>query len=124
VNYLALKENQKQIGQEVEVLVAYEGRKDAATSRMSGRSPHNRLVHFELPMDAERPRPGDMVTVKVTGAAPYHLLADDTSVYSLRRTIAGDAWDRAEAASCAVPSSDSSSKSVSLGLPTVGKAAH
>jgi tRNA-2-methylthio-N6-dimethylallyladenosine synthase len=124
VNDLALKENQKQIGQEVEVLVAYEGRKDAATSRMSGRSPDNRLVHFELPIDAERPRPGDMVTVKVTGAAPYHLLADDTSVYQLRRTIAGDAWDRAEAASCAVPSSDSSSKSVSLGLPTVGKAAH
>jgi hypothetical protein len=32
-------------------------------------------------------------------------MADDEggSQYSLRRTIAGDAWDRAEAESCAVP---------------------
>ena len=121
VNEGALKENQKQIGTEVEVLVAYEGRKDDATARMSGRTPENRLVHFEVPVGAESPRPGDMVTVVITDAAPYHLLADNQKNYSLRRTIAGDAWDRAEAAACATPAVDSSGKStVSLGLPTIG----
>ena len=124
VNEMALKENQAQIGKVAEVLVAYEGRKDGATSRMSGRTPENRLVHFEVPSNFERPRPGDMVTIKITDAAPYHLLADDTSVFEVRKTIAGDAWDRAEAASCATPTGEANGKStVSLGLPTVGKAA-
>ena len=127
VNASALAENQAQIGREVEVLVINEGRKDDATNRMSGRAQDFRLVHFEIPEGADRPRPGDMVTVKVTEAAPYHLLADDTSVYSLRRTRAGDAWDRAEAASCAVPSGDSAAEGksqVSLGLPTLRKPGH
>ena len=40
-------ENQKLAGATVEVLVAEgEGRKDAATHRMSGRARDNRLVHF------------------------------------------------------------------------------
>jgi tRNA-2-methylthio-N6-dimethylallyladenosine synthase len=127
VNSSALSENQAQIGREVEVLVINEGRKDDATNRMSGRAQDFRLVHFEIPEGADRPRPGDMVTVKVTEAAPYHLLADDTSVYSLRRTRAGDAWDRAEAASCAVPTGDSGTEGksqVSLGLPTLRKPGH
>lgn len=126
VNEVALQENQNQIGTEVEVLVAYEGRKDDATARMSGRSPENRLVHFEVPAGGEIPRPGDMVTVTVTAAAPYHLLADNQTNYSVRRTIAGEAWDRAQADSCAVPavgantSAASAKSSVSLGLPTIG----
>ncbi|MEN9970413.1 MAG: hypothetical protein RLZZ229_621 [Actinomycetota bacterium] len=127
VNASALRENQLQLGREVEVLVINEGRKDDATNRMSGRAQDFRLVHFEIPEGAERPRPGDMVTVKVTQAAPYHLLADDTSVYSLRRTRAGDAWDAAEAASCAVPASapsEGAKPSVSLGLPTLRKSGH
>ena len=125
VNEMALKENQAQVGKTAEVLVAYEGRKDGATSRMSGRTPENRLVHFELPTNVERPRPGDVVTVKITDAAPYHLLADDTSVFAVRKTIAGAAWDAAEAAACATPSSDANGKAtVSLGLPTIGKAVH
>lgn len=127
VNASALAENQAQIGRQVEVLVINEGRKDDATNRMSGRAQDFRLVHFEIPEGADRPRPGDMVTVKVTEAAPYHLLADDTSVYSLRRTRAGDAWDRAEAASCAVPTGDSAAEGksqVSLGLPTLRKPGH
>ncbi|MEY3677764.1 MAG: hypothetical protein RL351_991 [Actinomycetota bacterium] len=132
VNDVAWQENKQQVGTEVEVLVAYEGRKDDATARMSGRTPENRLVHFEVPAGAEVPRPGDMVTVVITDAAPYHLLADNQKNYSVRRTIAGDAWDRAEAAACAVPSTDGGAKSsVSLGIPSVGlptigqpKAAH
>ena len=107
-NDIAWQENKQLIGQDVEVLVANgEGRKDAATNRMSGRSRDNRLVHFEVPAGAESPRPGDIVTVRVTEAKPYFLLADGTGsaggIYDLRRTRAGDAWDLAQAASCGVP---------------------
>jgi tRNA-2-methylthio-N6-dimethylallyladenosine synthase len=130
VNDIAWKENQKQIGRDVEVLVANnEGRKDDATHRITGRARDSRLVHFQLPDDVEAPRPGDVVTVTVTGAAPYHLLADQTdgSTFSIRRTAAGDAWDRAEAASCAIPATGDQSAtkaSVSLGLPTLRKPEH
>ncbi|MBP6042975.1 MAG: tRNA (N6-isopentenyl adenosine(37)-C2)-methylthiotransferase MiaB [Rhodoluna sp.] len=108
VNRIALEENQAQIGKTVEVLVANEGRKDDRTNRMSGRARDFRLVHFEVPAGQEPPRPGDLVTCTITEAAPYHLIADltDASQYAMRKTIAGDAWDRAEAASCAVPELD------------------
>jgi tRNA-2-methylthio-N6-dimethylallyladenosine synthase len=45
------------------------------------------------------------VSVVVTEAKPYFLLADATpgSTYELRRSAAGDAWDRAQTESCAVP---------------------
>ena len=123
VNQIAWEENQKQIGKTVEVLVANEGRKDDQTNRMSGRGRDYRLVHFEVPAGEPRPRPGDMVTARITDAAPYHLLADDLSAYRVRRTPAGDAWDRAEAASCSVPatSTGGAAQSVSLGLPTLKK---
>lgn len=126
VNEVALQENIKQISKTVEVLVMNEGRKDSATNRMSGRTQENRLVHFEIPKGADVPRPGDLVTVKVTEAAPYHLLADQDSdsIYSVRRTIAGDAWDRAEAASCAVPSETTKSGKAALGIPSIGKPSH
>nr|CRL82492.1 2-methylthioadenine synthetase MiaB [Mycolicibacter nonchromogenicus] len=64
-----------------------EGRKDAQTSRMSGRARDGRLVHF-APGSAQV-RPGDVVTTTVTGAAPHHLLADGP-LLSHRRTRAGD----------------------------------
>jgi tRNA-2-methylthio-N6-dimethylallyladenosine synthase len=130
VNDIAWKENQAQIGKTVELLVMNEGRKDQATNRMSGRAPDNRLVHFELPPHEQIPRPGDFVTVTITEAAPYHILADrqlDT-VYSVRRSAAGDAWDLAQAASCGVPavvdSSIGTSGLVSLGLPGFRKPAN
>src|SRR6478736_5688926 len=70
-------ENRAVEGREVEVLVApSEGRKDSETKRLSGRARDNRLVHFTVPEGAEVPRPGDMVTVKVTYGAPHHLVAD------------------------------------------------
>ena len=105
-NDIAWQENKRQLGTVVEVLVANdEGRKDASTQRHSGRSRDNRLVHFEVPAGAEIPRPGDLVTVRVTDAKPYFLLADASGgVYELRRTVAGDAWDRAQAESCGIPS--------------------
>jgi tRNA-2-methylthio-N6-dimethylallyladenosine synthase len=113
VNEIAWQENQKQIGREVEVLVANgEGRKDSNTNRMTGRARDNRLVHFEVPVGAPTPRPGDLVTVQISRAAPYFLIADSVegSKYELRRTVGGDASDRALAESC-------STGKVNLGIP-------
>lgn len=118
VNQIAWEENQNLIGQQVEVLVATgEGRKDAHTNRLSGRGRDNRLVHFEVPAGAEIPRPGDLVTVTVTQAAPYHLVADAApgNVYQVRRTRGGDAHDRRQLESCGVPAPGSGK--VSLGIP-------
>ena len=112
---IAWSENQRQIGRPVEVMFADgEGRKDAATSRMSGRARDNRLVHVAVPEDPrDRPRPGDLADVTVTYAAPHHLTAD-AGVTNLRRTPGGDAWQsrRGEIAARSV--------GVNLGLPTVG----
>ena len=47
VNDIAWDENKRLVGRTVELMVAEgEGRKDAATHRLSGRGPDNRLVHF------------------------------------------------------------------------------
>jgi tRNA-2-methylthio-N6-dimethylallyladenosine synthase len=122
VNEVAWEENKKQVGKIVEVLVATgEGRKDAQTQRYSGRTRDNRLVHFEIPQGGEIPRPGDVVTVKVTQAAPYHLVADleTGSPYSLRRTRGGDAHDRRAVESCGAPVAGSGK--VSLGIPIRAK---
>ena len=111
VNEIAWEENQRLVGRRVELLVAEgEGRKDAATHRLSGRGPDNRLVHFTPPADTEV-RPGDMVTVEVTYAAPHHLVADGP-VLDVRRTRSGDAWQARTAAPTPA--------SVGLGMPTVG----
>ncbi|MCW3157878.1 tRNA (N6-isopentenyl adenosine(37)-C2)-methylthiotransferase MiaB [Micropruina sonneratiae] len=93
VGDLAWQENQKLVGREVEVMFAAgEGRKDAATERLSGRARDNRLVHVSIPEGTERPRPGDLGTVEISYAAPHHLVADG-GVANLRRTRGGDAWD-------------------------------
>ncbi|PBB09478.1 tRNA (N6-isopentenyl adenosine(37)-C2)-methylthiotransferase MiaB [Kocuria sp. WRN011] len=113
--------NQQLVGSTVEVLVsAHQGRKSENTHRLSGRSQDQRLVHFSVPEGAESPRPGDFVTVPVTAAAAYHLLADpkDSTVYSLRRSRGGDAWEAAQAESCGT---DGSGKpgTVGLGMPAL-----
>ncbi|HET7328691.1 MAG TPA: tRNA (N6-isopentenyl adenosine(37)-C2)-methylthiotransferase MiaB [Nocardioidaceae bacterium] len=109
VNEIAWEENQRLVGSTVELLVAEgEGRKDAATHRLSGRAPDNRLVHF-VPAPGVVVRPGDMVRAEVTYAAPHHLVSD-SPVTSVRRTRAGDAWE----ARAAAP------KGVLLGMPSVG----
>jgi tRNA-2-methylthio-N6-dimethylallyladenosine synthase len=98
VTEVSWQENQKLVGREVEVLVANgEGRKDSATHRMSGRARDNRLVHFTPAEPA--PRPGDVITTVVTGAAPHYLLADGPPPH-IRRTRGGDAF---EARSAGVP---------------------
>jgi tRNA-2-methylthio-N6-dimethylallyladenosine synthase len=74
VNEILWEENQRQIGNVVEVLVATgEGKKDKDTGRMSGRARDNRLVHF-APFSPTVP--GDIVEVEITGAAPFHLISD------------------------------------------------
>jgi tRNA-2-methylthio-N6-dimethylallyladenosine synthase len=90
VEEIARQENAKLNATTVEVLVAEgEGRKDAATHRMSGRARDNRLVHFNP--HATTPRPGDVVTTTVTSTAPHYLIADGEPL-RVRRTRAGDAW--------------------------------
>lgn len=120
---ISLEENQKQVGAELHVLVsAAEGKKASETHRLTGRAEDNRLVHFEVPEGSPVPRPGDIVTVTVTHAAPFHLLADapDGAPLRIRRTRSGDAWDRSLAESCGVPASGSGAPAaVSLGLPTL-----
>jgi tRNA-2-methylthio-N6-dimethylallyladenosine synthase len=110
---ISWEENKTQVGRRLEVLVAAgEGSKDASTTRMSGRARDNRLVHF-APDPADRPRPGDVVDVVITYAAPHHLLSDLTPA-RVRRTRAGDAWERSHADTG--PAGD---PGVSLGMPSL-----
>jgi tRNA-2-methylthio-N6-dimethylallyladenosine synthase len=68
-------ENKKLVGTDVQVLVSsFEGKKDLANLRTSGRARDGRLVHVatgELTV-----APGDLVTARVSYAAPHHLVAD------------------------------------------------
>src|SRR5215217_1538901 len=85
---ISWEQNRALVGRELEVLVATgEGRKDAATARMSGRARDGRLVHFAPGTAAVRP--GDVVRVRVTYGAPHHLVADGP-LQAHRRTPAGD----------------------------------
>ena len=154
VRRITREENERQEGRIVEVLVAEgEGRRDAATARISGRAADNRLVHVALPEGMAdddyaggAPRPGDMVSVRVTHGAPHNLIADsarcgrelDTSaqaanqalrpgdrlwlddgpaLFRVRRTRAGDAWERRRNQAHTAPEPDSAP--VILGMPTL-----
>ncbi|WP_127841772.1 tRNA (N6-isopentenyl adenosine(37)-C2)-methylthiotransferase MiaB [Actinomyces wuliandei] len=171
VRRITHEENTAQEGRVVEVLVAEgEGRRDAATARVSGRAVDNRLVHLALPegLDAGdyaggAPRPGDMVSVRVTHGAPHHLIADSArcagpgsaggpgtpgavaggsagaaggggaggaggsggrfwlddapALFEVRRTRAGDAWQRRQTEARAVPEPDSAP--VPIGMPRI-----
>ena len=68
----------------------------------------------------ERPRPGDFVTVPITESHSYDLIADPNAAeqYVLRRSRAGDAWDRAQAESCGT-STGAPANGVNLGLPSL-----
>ncbi len=120
---IAKEENAKQLGRTVEVLVTEQsGRKSEETHRLAGRSQDQRLVHFSVPEGAQSPRPGDLVTLPITEAAAFHLISDPSlEQYTLRRSRAGDAWDRAQAESCGVPASGGNSTpgKTSLGMPTL-----
>ena len=152
------EESAAQVGREVEVLVTEgAGRKDGASHRLTGRAADNRLVHLALPagmaavrdgaesddarldpsLDPRLPRPGDVVTVRVTRSAPYHLVADSAlgadaapPLYAVRRTRAGDAWVARERARLGLdgdahshgPSAPTGAGPVVLGFPAVRRA--
>ena len=82
--------NEESIGTKMEVLVTeHEGRRDAERARMTGRSEDFRLVHFTFdPLNLARP--GDVVSVEITDAAP-HFLSGTGGV--VRRTRGGDAHE-------------------------------
>jgi tRNA-2-methylthio-N6-dimethylallyladenosine synthase len=104
--------NRNLVASIVEVLVSEgEGRKDAATRRMSGRARDGRLVHFE-PGDSEI-RPGDVILAEITYAAPHHLVSD-LALRAHRRTAAGDAWAAGRRPT---------TPGVVLGLPSFSRAA-
>ncbi len=111
-NDISWEENKRLVGGTVELLVAEgEGRKDTETHRMSGRARDGRLVHFTPTgaVDGEL-RPGDVVHVDISRAAPHHLVADG-EVLAHRRTRAGDHWEAGERPK---------TSGVSLGLPSFG----
>jgi tRNA-2-methylthio-N6-dimethylallyladenosine synthase len=120
VDDIAWAENRGLEGARLEVLLAEgEGRKDSATRRRSGRARDNRLVHVGV---GARPgdvgfgdaRPGDILNVEVTYAAPHHLVAD--RVLSARRTSGGDAWERRQTAAGSDTATD---PAVLIGMPTM-----
>jgi len=117
VGQIAEEENIKQAGSVVEILVAEgEGRKDAATHRLSGRARDNRLVHFTPA--GTKPRPGDVVTTRVTRGAPHYLVADDAPL-SVRRSRAGDAWEARQLAAQTTAQAPAEATPVLLGMPTL-----
>ena len=72
------------------------------------------------------PGPATWSTVTITEAAAFHLIADPASAedYSLRRSRAGDAWDRSQADSCGAPppggqAGAPGNAGVSLGMPSL-----
>ena len=70
VEEIAWRENLAQVGRTVEVMFADgEGRKDAATARMSGRARDNRLVHVTVP-DDPAPGPGPATSPRPWSPTP------------------------------------------------------
>ena len=123
VDRIAWEQNRGLVDTVVDVLIGEgEGRKDVSTRRFSGRAADNRLVHVGIPGDVPEPRPGDMVTARVTHAAPHHLIADEYC--ATRSTRAGDVAEarRHAATQARGPGEDASTgggTQVLLGLPSV-----
>jgi len=69
----ALAKHQARIGEVEDVLVEGPSKKDRAV--LSGRTRHNKLIHFAAEGDHVL-RPGSYGRVRVTAAAPHHLIGD------------------------------------------------
>ena len=103
---ISLSVNQEAVGKNFKVLVGdYEGRRDEAQARMTGRSEDFRLVHFSNSIDA---RPGDEVEVSITEASAHYLIGTPGSV---RATRGGDAH--------AARIAEKKSSATLLGMPTL-----
>lgn len=121
---ITAEENAKLVGSTQELLVIEDtGSKSQQTGRSSGRAKDNRLVHFIVPEGAATPRPGDFVTVPITESRGFHLLSDPKKTeYHLRASRAGEAWDRWQADSCGVGTTQvggGTAGAVSLGMPSL-----
>jgi tRNA-2-methylthio-N6-dimethylallyladenosine synthase len=79
---ISLSVNQEAVGTTHKVLVGdYEGRRDEAQERLTGRSEDFRLVHFDNKFVA---RPGDEVEVKIFEASAHYLIGEPLSVRQTR----------------------------------------
>jgi tRNA-2-methylthio-N6-dimethylallyladenosine synthase len=100
---ISLEENQKLIGQEVEVLIGdHVGRRDAERGRVAGRSTDFRLVHLNFESE-NRPMPGDLVRTVITEAAPHHLIAAGMPLAIEQTPGSAAAVERAHAISLGMP---------------------
>ena len=72
----ALAAHRARIGRTEELMVEGPSKRDPATT--TGRTTQNKLVHFRPPHDA--PAPGSYVEVRVTTAAPHHLVGEWVAV--------------------------------------------
>jgi tRNA-2-methylthio-N6-dimethylallyladenosine synthase len=105
---ISLSVNKEAIGKAHKVLVGdYEGRRDEAQARLTGRSEDFRLVHFDNKFVA---RPGDEVTVTITDASAHYLIGDPIAVRATRGAEAH-----------AARSAQTKSSETMLGIPTVKK---
>jgi tRNA-2-methylthio-N6-dimethylallyladenosine synthase len=103
---ISLGVNQKSIGTSHRALVSeVEGRRDAAQSRLTGKTEDFRLVHFDATSSA---RPGDFVDLTITDASAHYLIGKETSH---TRTRGGDAYAASVAEAAPQP--------LLLGIPTV-----
>lgn len=86
---ISLSVNQEAIGVRHQIMVTeVEGRRDAAQSRLTGRSQDFRLVHFD---NTSLARPGDFVDVEITDASAHYLIGHELSH---TQTRGGDAHAR------------------------------
>lgn len=103
---ISLGVNTKSIGSHHRALVSEaEGRRDAAQSRLTGKTEDFRLVHFDATSKA---RPGDFVEVTITDASAHYLIGVETQHV---KTRGGDAFEANLAQSGPQP--------LMLGIPTV-----
>jgi len=103
---ISLSVNQEAIGARHQIMVTeVEGRRDAAQSRLTGRSQDFRLVHFD---NTSLARPGDFVDVKITDASAHYLIGRELSH---TQTRGGDAHARRSEEKV-------QSSGVALGMPT------
>ena len=106
---ISLSVNQEAIGSRHRIMVTeVEGRRDAAQSRLTGRSEDFRLVHFD---NSSQARPGDFVDVEITDASAHYLIGRELAHL---KTRGGDAHARRTDESAPTPG-------VMLGIPTVLK---
>ena len=103
---ISLGVNQRAIGSKHRALVSeVEGRRDAAQSRLTGKTEDFRLVHFDATSNA---RPGDFVDLLITDASAHYLIGKEVSHIETR---GGDAFAARQSQSGPAPTM--------LGIPTV-----